>query len=153
MQGNYCLESLWKARSSRSQMFFNISVLKNFANFSGKYLETSVLISLKTGRLEWCRYYCGRVKQFLCQTHFLLFYCFLTCFFLCYILCLSITCEWPDFRRLSFYESTVSNWTVSANPMKWSNTLKHGVGNNPRTKAFACFLVRYKTWGFRLWKA
>ena len=27
-------------RSSRSQMFFKIGVLKNFAIFTGKYLET-----------------------------------------------------------------------------------------------------------------
>ena len=41
--------SLWKSRSSRSQIFFKIGVPKNVANFTGKHLCWSLfLIKLKT---------------------------------------------------------------------------------------------------------
>ena len=33
-----------KLRSSRSQMFFKIGVLKNFANFTGEYLYWSLFL-------------------------------------------------------------------------------------------------------------
>ena len=41
-----------KARSSRTQMFFGIGVLKNFVHFTGKYLcQSLVLIKLQALRL------------------------------------------------------------------------------------------------------
>ena len=43
------LQSKWKYRSSRSQMFFKIAVLKNFAIFTRKHLRWSLfLIKLQT---------------------------------------------------------------------------------------------------------
>ena len=50
------LFSLLNHRSSRSQMFFKIDALKNFANFTGKQLCWSLfLIKLRAWGPAWCK--------------------------------------------------------------------------------------------------
>ena len=43
------LEKVARCKSSRSQLFFKIGVLKNFANFTGKHLCLSLFLNKVTG--------------------------------------------------------------------------------------------------------
>ena len=56
--------------SSRSQLFFKIGVLKNFAIFTGKHMCWSIFLIIETPTQVFSRQYCKNFKSsFFYRTH------------------------------------------------------------------------------------